>query len=353
MNPVAILEVLEEGLLLFRRFLSVVNGAESAAGKLGLINNQADLYDQQLKSHFSLPGEEVYLFILGREILKEVLPNDTFTETTIIDDLVLTALASSTNDRTSNDTSTVIIDFAYKLGQLVQTQEDDFCRYCEEYIGASHELAVVEDPVIRYLQVQDGIPDAKVVAVASILSFPTHGLSRIWASRENDPAVAYWVNYSETLVDKQSLVAKSQTFVGYLLIGAQSMIKRSISSIAVTSGPDGMSLSLLSLVKPTPFLFKRERISDIRTVTPQMVQMVNIAEMQRRGYVETDTREWIRKDQAIPTLVKQKGSDVETIVMKKKPVLEEISKGASKAQTVASLLKQAISVVSKKGKIKT
>ena len=297
MPATALLPLLEEGLVFFRRALAVYH----MYGNLSHVASFHDaLPDNELRHHKSIMGEEAYLFLLGRATVKAIA--DVNHDKTIpledrmnqIDTGVLLAIKEYLEIRTSNDARTCVVEYAHALGQVFQLMDDEFATRCRVYLTDPSGSYTLEDPVLKLI----ADPNRQVPSTSlGILSDLGVGPNE-WALITSPEAAAFLgEKWNETLSDLPTSMAKphkSQTFVGLILRGASTMAKVCESDLPILGGRDAISLSMFGLIRPVPQPFQRVLLRPDHTITQEMVVSMSNSVMSQKGWVFVpDDRCWM------------------------------------------------------------
>jgi hypothetical protein len=338
MFPVALVELLEEGLVFFRRALAL----HSTYGKISGI---ADLFtrasDDDLRHHKSIKGEEVYFFILGRETVRSVMTQH-LAEQKVIDGLVLQSLYSALETRTSADAASCIIEFAHMLGQTFQIRFPDFMDQCNDYLSHGPNDYTLADPVLSFLQLDDTIIPEPTQRVFTDLQVDPSTWSDLVANVKHGKIVGPWIHALSSIPAKGIRPHKTQTFIGLILRGAASVAHDDVPSIPITQGPDGMSLSLGTLTRAEPMMVTRSLPKDTRSITTEMIQATSIRMTMARGFVKTDNEGWIHVSEA----EQKEGKDGRTYYQRQQDDKDTVSDSPF-ATVTAAAKKQALGVLGK------
>lgn len=250
------------------------------------------LLNDDLRNHRSVIGEQVYLFIIGRETVKNIIPAESSTSE-MIDKLVLFSIYQTETNRASLDASATITDFAHHLGQTFQTRYDRFADWCKKFLQDGGSQFQLSDPALSFIEAGQGIVPEPTMKTFEILGVDRTKWSALTEAVKNDFHSHRWVDLLDEIPQSGRNPHKNQTFTGLILRGALTIDKEETSSIRITSGPDGLSLSLDVLSRPQPLTTPKESFSDLRGITKEMVDTRSRRSMIERGFVKTRDGDWL------------------------------------------------------------
>jgi len=289
MLPVALIEVLEEGMVLFRQVLSVYQTVDTAKDIQSIVNG---IDSDEYRHHRNVFGEEVYLFILGRETIRRLLPDRLIVQDDI-DKLVLYSIYVLLARGPSASAQTLLVNYGHTLGQSFQVELDEFADYADDYLSDTTGPFVLNDPVLTYIKTVDYVVPIPVQAIFDSLGVTSSRWESIVKAVKNTNLAERWLSLLETIPNKGVKPHKTQTFIGIILQGALSVRITPQEPIRFLSGVDGFYLSTNSLLSPEPLTVTRDKLSDDRGITQEMINSASIASMINRGYVQTQTKEWV------------------------------------------------------------
>jgi hypothetical protein len=289
MNPVALLELLEEGIILFRRILNTYDKIERISDVFSSIS---DVLREDLRSHYSIEGEEVYFFILGRETVRRVIPEG-YADQEDVDRLTLFSLYQAIESRNSVDAKSCLVDFATALGQTFQSSYSSFNDWCFNYLEDKQATFSMEDPVLSFIQNNQRLIAEPVASVFEGLGVDKKAWGLLVDSVVKGKTSKTWINKLDSLSRAKSRPHKTQTFLGLIMRGANAVSRPVNLGVPILTGRDYFGLSLNSLIRPEPLRYRKEAIINNKGITNELVQSQSIRTMKARGYIKLADGEWV------------------------------------------------------------
>lgn len=342
----AIPATIAEGLLYFRRALTVYRVANQAAG---VANTLDSLLTDDLRNHQSVIGEDAFFLLLGRETIiqfRSDLKKGPMSEKDL-NFIVLSAMVNPVVQSASVDVNTSVAAFGHALGQELQLYDESTYDDIGKLLVMMDSGFAVKDPVLDYLTHVDHFPQAlKTVLIG--LGVNEQEIENLKDQVKNDVRTLEWRTMLEKVNSTTSAVHKLSTFLGYLAIGSKSVRTSFNDDITVTSGPDGLSLSTSFLPQSKSFPYKKESLSDIRGITKEMVDSASKRSMLDRGFVSTPDG-WTKVERT--TIVKdaEDGDDYQFTNALKSNATSIISKRLEHKLTALSRLTRIKAIRSMKG----
>lgn len=290
---VAIPTVIAEGLLYFRRALTLIrmgNKVESLA------NTIDSLTVDDLRHHRSVVGEDAFFLMLGRETiikLRRDLGLEPYTERTIVI-VVSKAMVNPVVLTASVDVNTSVVAFGYALGRELQQHDEETYDQINKLMVRMNSGFVVSDPVFSYLSDIETIPHS-LSSVLTDLGISLPELTQVHKEFKNGIRLHQWESALAKVIGAGGAIHKLSTFLGYVLMGAKSVKNDQRTYVDITSGPDGFALNTGFLPQMRSLPYVREDIVDIRGITKEMVDSASRRSMLNRGYILDGTsKEWIK-----------------------------------------------------------
>jgi hypothetical protein len=284
MIPAAVVEVLTEGLMFIRRALSLYNKVENATT---VIDSITESFDDELRHHRSVLGEELYLFILGRETIRQVAPPQAIPSSDT-DQIVLEAIQQHMMTSTSADLRSTVVSFASALGQAAQDANYRFADWCEESLQHGQRSYQLVDPVYDFFVANGSATPEPIVPILEALGVARTAWQYICNSVEDSMISKGWRISLESAPNRVQPY-RHQTFVGLVLRGALSVKQDVENFIPATVGDAAIAIDASYIksgerIVPAPPMF-----SDSRSITKEMIDATSRRIMASRGYVNTDT----------------------------------------------------------------
>lgn len=296
MLPIAVAEVLAEGLVYFRRILSLYDASKKA---LKITDMASALFDKEIRYHRTILGEDAYFFILGRRVINWLYRSGNI-EHGLIDVIVLKAIYQSLSNRPTADAKSCVIEFAYDLGQQLQLEFGDCYERCQDYLSSGDGTFVLKDPVYdELISGPRGLP-APTEKILLALGVPITSWTLLVDNVSSGRVASDWLS-SISVYDYSPVVGhRNSNFIGLIARGASSaMYNTSDLSVDIVEGPDALSLSLMLLPRAKPSVLGREPITDNRGITRQMVDSASLMSMANRGFVNAGADGWIHFSEAM------------------------------------------------------
>jgi hypothetical protein len=327
-----------------RRALTIYNKVQ---GSIKKIEQVASILDDELKSHKTVIGEELYLFILGRETLLQVFKDKQVINRSEIDRITMYALYAHMASRNSVDVSSVIVSFAHHLGQIAQTYEPSFTSHARTALMSDDGKYVLKDPVLTYLANNKGsIPTAEKAICESFGIDKAQWQSLAEAAVESILSIEWRTMATE--LPKHLKIVPGQTFIGLVLRGANSVAHENTPAIQLTIGPDAIGICTASLMTPSPFIARRQTLPDIRVITKEMIDVASQESMYSRGFVPTVNSGWTHASEAVKITEKATDSRPEkSYFMKKDTSTFTVSAQSKEASDPLNKANSALKVVEK------
>lgn len=297
---IAIPTVLAEGLLFFRRALTIKRFGSTVSSIVS--NFDAGMIDE-LRNHRSVVGEDAFYFLLGKLTIERFradlkLPPYSDKDVTLI---TAKAMINPVVLSSSVDVNTSISSFGYALGRELQLHDEATYDNINDVMMRMSTGFSVIDPVYDYFTNISSIP-SKLLTTLSSLGMDTDELKSIHTDFSNRTRLKQWEDSLQYAASESGPIHKLSTFLGYVLLGSRSVRISELEDITITSGPDGCSLNISFLPQSQYLPYTKPNIIDIRGITKEMVDSASRRSMLNRGYViDTDTREWIKLEDTTVT----------------------------------------------------
>lgn len=292
LNPALLLEVLAEAWTYVRMALAAkkyYNQADTVVQAIDEVIPRAQL-EQTL-----MLGEHVYLYVIGRQISKTIYngydPRS--------DAAVLAAISDYLRQRTSNDPKAVISEFLELLGYHLNEAYGDTTAKIDAYFNASGTDFVIVDPLYtafreeEYDQVRPsedvlenlGLSDADWDAVYHALT--AGDIGRVW---------------EQSLLGRKApgTIQLFSTVLGILYLGAERSSSVTDTEVVVLSGADTFGFDAPGVIVGPNITKPRELLTNDRSITPQMVQLMGDRVMTQKGFIWLENEGgWVHRNEVV------------------------------------------------------
>ena len=286
----ALPELLEAGLLFFRRFMSM-RGAYNKV--VNTVDDVHQLFTDELVYHRRVVGEDVYLYVLGDSTLKaaartlSISSDDTHS-------ILIEALLNTSQRAHAVSVESVISTFGFELGRITQMHSPGFLPYMREHTEMKKGVTVASDPVLEMLQTEKMSIPVGLENLMEALGLPSTPVVASLRAAVKTPGFSQdWVNSIKNVGTERKGIHFSETFPSFVLAGAESAFPALAVPIVVLNGVDSLALMPCGLSRSKPEIIPYEMVPRVRTITKQMVDITSKREMERRGFVYLkEEREW-------------------------------------------------------------
>jgi hypothetical protein len=274
MFPLALIPILSEGLAYFRLALLAYDAAKLASEAGQLLSTKTHDY---VKHHYSIVGEDVYLYILGSETLKllyrQAANPQQSTEAGSDESIkltVLTALHSFEQVRANPDVTHAIVEFGYALGAAAQRTDPNFRYLPGMYLnaGVAYDIA---DPVLQNIDKNKASLSNANADVYGALGMSKIQWAHVTSSELMNALGVYWQGSLDNAINKEIKPHRTETFISVIQRGAFSMVHQRDYDVDVTWGVDAFSITTLMLPGPLDIRYPMRQVIETRSVTKEMV----------------------------------------------------------------------------------
>jgi len=338
-------EVVYEAFLLYRKVVAMTAVAKSVITQADeTFSAVSSVFSEDLKNHTSVAGEEVYLFLLGRELLSPIERTSPLSQDEI-SEIVLAALAITKQITSSNDVVTVVSVFLTEIGRCVALADQNVVKTLEGTVSSTSGTVTYGDPVINELITTKGVlPEATINLFVDYFGFRKNDVLAT-VSAFADPGVKVaWDRVLKYLSNSTPSFHRSALAYNLILRGAHASVPEPTIKIEVGAGADALTLFLPTLVPQFVETRTRQIPPDTRTINRFMVDQVQRTEMNRRGYIELGDKSWALPDQVHEVTVYDPNTQKQTVTLERKAKI----KAADISSTVIEKVSEKIG-----GKIKS
>lgn len=328
MTHAALLELLTEGYIVFRRVLSITSS----------IGDSSSLPAREKARYQLVESDSAYLYLLGKSYLEAIYKTPPPFDLSLC---VLISIDDTLSAVSNYDAGAVIIEFARQLGLNAQESDPSFASKLEDVLSRAN---VVEhsDPVMQLAFDGSNSLDARSVSILTKLNVPLSSWDRIVAATANDSLMLHW---RKALNKAASLrVHKSNLFISLVYAAAQAVDSKFVSDIELSGGKDA-----LVLAAPVVLSFERRslqypsKLKPIPMLTTAMVNAYSDHVMTSRDYVRTTSGTWEPKDRVVEALP---GNDVKYVLASPRQPAEQSTPANASAMVIGAIR----SSISKKAK---
>lgn len=284
---VALIELLTEGYVFFRRVLSTVSS----------IDTFMEAPPAAKMKYTLVPNDSSYLYLIGISYMEMIYP-DKDSRPVDINLCVLTAIADTLELRANNDARTIVTDFARQLGLNAQEAHSGFVEAIDKVLRKMGSKMNHVDPVYQLLTTTnadlDGLSDSVIKQLGVT---PKH-----WSALKTKASVEQMTIPWLTAMNKPVAIKlhRSQLFIYIMRAAADQATLKYDPVMEVGTGPDGLVILL-----PAILSFERAgttmplKLMTYPVFTNDMVKAYESNLMRRAGYVRTDKDGWYPREATV------------------------------------------------------
>lgn len=293
----ALAEVLTEGLVYYRRAITVQRVANTASEVYEIVDS---LTSDNLRKHRSVPGDDAYLWLLGHTLIAHIAKrtDGPYPTEKVLTNVPLAALTNNSFVMTSPDAKSMTTSYLYALGAEWQDADDDAFTRMKQLLDSIGVLFTINDPVytlfteIDVLPVEFENPITQLGVTRDelnrvITQFKTSDMAKVWTEAVNKGASDGITTY------------KVESAIGIMMTGARSRLPLTSTEIPLNARyPNlGFSLNAGYLFKETPLNVHHENIAQGVSITKEQIEQMSKQTMAAKGYVNANGA-WIKVEAA-------------------------------------------------------
>lgn len=284
-----------EGMAYFR-------SAQVIANQIGKVKIGANILEALFSSPryatIAAPGEEVYLFFLGRQLVY------TFHERKLLNGRLESKQASlislgALSQQCFLSSGATIIDrvnsFLYSLGQVIQQSYPKFCARFESYLDHSAGEIRYYDPVYDLFYNSTEADFKQFHRTMAALGMKAEDFNYILSKIKSSVGTSKWKETWTSANTKQLTMMRSDSAFGIILRGAQSIQTKNTTYLQMSDGEHGLRL-MVPCIPPASTTISTPKLPFFGYVVPQMTSEYAKEYMIYRGYQYDETsKAWTKR----------------------------------------------------------